>query len=578
MMRRRALITAAAAALAASSSLPSVSAERVQAQHHQLSAAAASAEGEGSEEPPLRPSASARRERNLRRRGPQHAPVHRNAVQSASSIDDAGFLDPFSSKPDYGSTAALPVPGTAIVRGPEDDLPVNLLRPRDEEGGADDRSLLATERLTNSGSKHGGHYRADLNNVDSPRASAAPNANAYDEAAEEEEDGSDPLTPTARIVSGERLRLSSFVMTLDERNGQNFRGVCGATMISATHAVTAAHCVSNYYPNDLVDKMDAGYVGPYAPWSSRGPGKNEGYSYDVLSVRRVIPHPSHRPGAGSRHDIAVIEFNEAVDTVGAMPDFVPAPLCAYTLDDGDAGAVGTVAGMGQTYYGGPKSEHLLATDVRFVRHDQCAAKMAERSMAVTADMLCFGGGSDRRDSCGGDSGGPLLVGGCLAGVVSWGYKCAEPGYPGVYTSVGHHLDWITSVVGGAYTLQGRDGGERPFGANLALARARAGGPAAAASAVPPPAPQPQAQQQQQASTTTTTTTTTTCGPTVSYAKAGVRKTKHCASARFVASAKNLCHRPLWGSGGRQVWDVCCDQCASYRSAATDGGEGEVPTV
>ena len=59
------------------------------------------------------------------------------------------------------------------------------------------------------------------------------------------------------------------------------------------------------------------------------------------------------------------------------------------------------------------------------------------------------------DTCQGDSGGPLVCRDSvsspyvLEGITSFGYGCADPGYPGVYTKVNYFIDWINENVNGS---------------------------------------------------------------------------------------------------------------------------------
>lgn len=90
-----------------------------------------------------------------------------------------------------------------------------------------------------------------------------------------------------------------------------------------------------------------------------------------------------------------------------------------------------------------------------VDSQQCNQKYAGVNVQLGPNQLCAGG-EQGKDSCRGDSGGPLMVSygsepnknnWFLIGVVSFGPSpCGLEGWPGVYTRVGDYSSWISTNV------------------------------------------------------------------------------------------------------------------------------------
>ncbi|GFY48361.1 clotting factor B [Trichonephila inaurata madagascariensis] len=112
----------------------------------------------------------------------------------------------------------------------------------------------------------------------------------------------------------------------------------------------------------------------------------------------------------------------------------------------------TVTGWGDTTFGGVNSKVLQEVTVPIVPLKDCNASYYEVARGnfpkgITNVFICAGLPEGGKDACQGDSGGPLttkLKGNSWVqlGVVSFGYGCAQPGYPGVYT----RLSQYTKVV------------------------------------------------------------------------------------------------------------------------------------
>ena len=201
---------------------------------------------------------------------------------------------------------------------------------------------------------------------------------------------------------------------------QSFKLGCAASVIHPKYAITASHCLSNSYKNDM--KFDQLYVGACQPWESANGGRNY---YLIASVEKKWEHPDRKIGAGTPNDIAVLKLSEPIDKKWLVA-IADARFDADLCDNQEM----TVYGMGQTRFRGASAQEVMKGELTYVKQDLC--ETAYTQGRITEDMLCATGLTDRSevvDSCGGDAGGPLVVkteerGPVLTGVVSWGYTSA----------------------------------------------------------------------------------------------------------------------------------------------------------
>ncbi|XP_059473349.1 venom serine protease-like [Neocloeon triangulifer] len=238
-----------------------------------------------------------------------------------------------------------------------------------------------------------------------------------------------------RIVGGSETGINEFPMMAGLVDLDSAKVICGATIISARRAITAAHCLVQRAPSSAVL-----LVGDHD--LSTGTDTNKAA---VFRIQRFIAFPQYNT-VTQKNDIAIIEtIRDMPFNVAVSPACLPFRFEEEEFVNEDV----IVLGWGNTAYNGEPSSRLKKVELGVVSDEMCRSAYPSGNNIDNTQICTFKNGSD---ACQADSGGPVLWTDPetrrlhLVGIISYGFRCATHA-PGVNTRVSKYLDWIQQVTG-----------------------------------------------------------------------------------------------------------------------------------
>ncbi|XP_037049377.1 serine protease snake-like [Bradysia coprophila] len=249
------------------------------------------------------------------------------------------------------------------------------------------------------------------------------------------------LYSTGLIVGGEVSKPGEFphMAAVGWTTDSKIDWKCGGSLISEHFILTAGHCSSAYgILPDIVRLGDQNLV-----------RQDDGADPQEYQIESVIAHPNYRHSS-NYYDIALLRLNRQV----TFTRFVR-PACiwqSYSINSTKAVATG----WGQVEFAGDRSDDLRKVSLNIIDYTDCrqlyeTSKKLRRG--IVKSQLCAGHLQGGKDTCHGDSGGPVQIitpkNQCvfhIIGITSFGKACAAVNTAAVYTRVSSYVDWIESVV------------------------------------------------------------------------------------------------------------------------------------
>ncbi|XP_017091575.2 CLIP domain-containing serine protease B8 [Drosophila bipectinata] len=264
---------------------------------------------------------------------------------------------------------------------------------------------------------------------------------------------------TNRIYGGEIAELDEYPwLALLVYNSNDYG--CSGALIDDRHILTAAHCVQG---DGVRERSGLKHVrlGEFNVKTEPDCIEEPNYlscadaALDI-GFDKIYVHPDYKEYSNYKYnDIAIIRLKHPVSfTHFVMPICLPNKTEPLKLTEGQ---MFSVSGWGRTdffnkYFINIHSPIKLKLRIPYVSNENCTKVLEAHGVRLGPKQLCAGG-EFAKDTCAGDSGGPLMYFDrqksrwVAYGVVSYGFtQCGMAGKPAVYTNVAEYTEWIDGVI------------------------------------------------------------------------------------------------------------------------------------
>lgn len=254
-----------------------------------------------------------------------------------------------------------------------------------------------------------------------------------------------PIRRMPRIIGGQDTPAGKWPWMVSIHLSVDKSNFCGGSLIHPYWVLTAAHCVEGLQLTAPPLKAEEIFV--VIGLHQQSHLEQEG---EQRQVTQIIQHPNwNRLHPSWPFDIALLQLAEPS---GQSPVKIPLKVPHLLTPEQPVVALGW--GLTDAADDNSVADVLQAVELPVISNTTCqSAYLGERE--ITSTMLCVGVADGKKDSCLGDSGGPLIrfedgqwqqVGIISYGGKQHGPRCGGPNAYGIATRVFEQLDFIKSQV------------------------------------------------------------------------------------------------------------------------------------